>query len=42
VEGEINIPFGIRRDEGWEYPMTFQMILRFVSHEVFPALEPML
>ncbi|MGB9112033.1 MAG: hypothetical protein WCF24_04820 [Acidimicrobiales bacterium] len=42
VEGEVGIPFGVRRDEGWEYPMTFQMILRFVSDEVFPALEPML
>jgi hypothetical protein len=40
AEGEIGIPFGVRRDQGYEYPLTFDMILNFTANEVLPALEP--
>lgn len=40
VEGEIGIPFGVRHDQGYEFPLTFDMILNFVAREVLPALEP--
>jgi hypothetical protein len=39
AEGAIGIPFGVRRDEGYEYPLTFDMVLNFVANEVLPPLE---
>jgi hypothetical protein len=41
VEGVVAIPFGLTRQEGYEYPLMFDLILDFVANEVLPALEPL-
>lgn len=42
LNGIVTVPFGIRVDVGYEYPLVFDMILDTVAQQILPQLEPLL